>query len=779
MRFSHPSLLGKISFLAILTNIVFATANSQSFFLDVQLSDAYTDSTNCTDPNHWFLVEADVFVPQGPNRDIYLTVPEEFTSIPKDSFSLKANSKTIGSVTSRSNRLRISYSGPQSKNMTASLNFLVQLSDDAKKQIKSPGSRNYTFEVSTGSTFTRSINYVAKDLTSLTSNGGIYAENNTAWFTADIPLSMLNRPVSFTSSGSNNATYQFDTTRTSLEIIVAVDAFNRPLRSFPFTAVKDTSDSSQIHLLVDSKFDGGKYLRVKYYTKPLKSATIGNTISLTLASGLSKRDNALTINSNLYTESQANIQYQGSAEDASLTEPSLMSAFSASNEVHETYSLETKTEPGVFTVIGSWVPISTLSKTQSATSSKGLVQPVNSRSSASGSRPSMSFSASLASKASRATSSLISVSASESHLTSRMKPDLSQSSSSSFSSSHSKSSATISAVSSADKVPDGRLFGLNPNSSETRVTYSLITMTLNGEAVTLTSLYPISTISESDRTQGYYLNSTTSVLLSTATTDSASSHSTTMVSSAESTVTASPHGKSSINSTKLSSKLSSAESASSNATVSSRNTEIASISSDTESFQTYSVVSKEGGAVVTSYISLRAISTLDSVLSNTERSTTGSSSVVEPFTSVKNSGAGETTQRQHSVTSFPETSPTYLQSTSITTKNVPAANYVSSSNSSSQASPSRLSTLMTKAQPVSAITSPPFLSTKASMITATNGSASLDTSFNPLAIQTQLTSAEETFTSLALTMFEARANRALTGSTGIAGIFLSFILLWI
>lgn len=713
-------LIGSLISLAFLTTVT-AAGKHEPFFMNVELSDAYTGTTNCTDKNHWFLITADVFLPQGSSDDIYLTVPDDFSSLPNGSFSLKYNSKTMGSVfINGSNVLKISPEGKAASNVTASFDFLAQLTTDAKKQIQSPGKIDYTFEVSTGSDFTTSINYVAQDLQALTSNGGINADNSTAWFTADIPVSMLNRPLYFTSQEAANTTYQFNTTLTSAEIVVAVDAFNQPTRSFSFSAFKDLSDSSQIKLLFNTTINGGKYIRVNFFTNVLNTASIGNTVSLDYANQLSKR-NAITVTSNLYSSSQSNVQNQHSDESSNN-----LASSTATQETYETYYLESTTEPGVYTEIGTWIPISTLSShiaTTSATSS--VLDSLNSISS-----PSISTS---------------------------LSPPISTSfvSSTPLTTSLLAANSSTSYTATKTKAAPGKLsLGSKSNSSEEYLTYSVITTTINGEVITLTSLTPISTLSSvMPSTQGFYLNQTASSQSTflTAAEDSIITKSKSALSSDSATSTSSSAISSSLQTKFNNSTTTSTESHGTTTIASSKSTSV-----EVDSYKTYAVITKDDSGAFTTYTSVRALSTLSS------SSVPASSQVV-------------VTKDKGDFTTYASGYPlTTLNSSQSSASRV---NSISSSSRGAFTKDDSESFTSYSKSPTAPTTSPSSTSAISSRVaSSTVLTNSVMNSTSSLWIQTQLTSTGDLQTSHSVLMYQDGGARA---SAGFGGLLVSFVLLWI
>lgn len=696
--------------LAFLTTVT-AAGKHEPFFMNVELSDAYTGTTNCTDKNHWFLITADVFLPQGSSDDIYMTVPDDLGSLPNGSFSLKYNSKAMGSVfINGSNVLKISPEGKAASNVTASFDFLAQLTTDAKKQIQSPGKIDYTFEVSTGSDFTTSINYVAQDLQALTSNGGFDANDSTAWFTADIPLSMLNRPLYFTSQEAANTTYQFNTTLTSAEIVVAVDAFNQPTRSFSFSAFKDLSDSSQIKLLFNTTINGGKYIRVNFFTNVLNTASIGNTVSLDYANQLSKR-NAITVTSNLYSTSQSNVQNQDSDESSNNSASS-----TATQETYETYYLESTTEPGVYTEIGTWIPVSTLSSQISTTSATSSV--LDSLNSISSPSISTSFVSSTP-----VTTSLLTANSSTSYTATKTKA-----------------------------APGKLLLGSKSNSSEEYLTYSVITTTINGEVITLTSLTPISTLSSvMPSTQGFYLNKTTSSQSTflTAAEDSIITKSKSALPSDSATLTSSSAISSSLQTKLNNSTTTLTESHGTTTIASSKSTSV-----EVDSYKTYAVITKDDSGAFTTYTSVRALSTLSS------------SSVPASSQVVVTKDKGDFT--------------TYASGFPLTTLNsgsASSANIMTSSSRDTFTKDDSESFTSNSKSPIAPTTTPSSASAINSRVaSSTVITNSVMNSTSSLWIQTQLTSTGDLQTSHSVLMYQDGGARA---SAGFGGLLVSFVLLWI
>lgn len=734
--------------------------------MNIQLSDAYTGSKNCTDKNHWLLIGADVFVPQGSSDDIFLTLPDDFKSLPESSFPLKRNSKSIGSVTSNgTNVLKVSTEGSTAANVTASFSFLAQLTSDAKDQIQSPGEIDYTFEVSSGSKFTTSVDYVALDLSTLTSNGGINAENSSAWFTANIPVSLTSSPVYFTSQETANTTYEFNTAVTSVEIVVAVDAFNQPKLSFPFTAYKDLSDSSHIKLLFNTTINGGKYLRVNYSTNSLETESISNTISLDYASELRKRDSSITVTSNLYSSPDINVQNQGSSEDvASETSKSGSSlVVSTTQEVFETYSLETTTEPGIFTEVGSWVPISTLSDSLSTktTSSSEVI----SKDSASASFTAGESVVSSTVSSSDQTSNISTSSTERSVTTESLTSPITDATKSTLSSSSSNLISTTAQAETTGSGSHGALFGSKANVSEEYLTYLVFTTTINDQVITLTSLTPISTISSKlPSVSVLYSNETTNSQLTLPTLD----YTSTALPSTVSDTAASPSSALSsvtsfvVNPSKLYSN--------STATKSPQSTTKAEPDSiktqERSSYETYSVISKDGSGVLTTYTKVRPISTLKVTSSRT------SAKVVKTQTSSRRSIA--TKDDSGVFTTYTSVRPlSTLSASSALNTNHKTSNRLSTAtqNGCDQGGPCRLSTSVTTSVPQSILRQTSTSSQAASQLTNSDISTTIS-----LLIQTQLTSSGDWQSSQSVLMYQDGADRA---SGSLSGLLVGLGLLWV
>lgn len=308
-----------------LLSFTHALIQAQPVLQNIQIIDSYTKTKECTDPDHWFIIEGKLSIPKGSQESISFQVPEAFDSFPQESFSIKYNSNSAATI-SRSdeptNNFTISIPEKISEDITTTFNFLAQLTSDAKSKVTEPKSIVYSF-YSEGEMFNDVIDYVAKNTSAITTNGGIYKKNNTAWFTVDLPMATFLQPFYLTSQASSSSGYEFNTKLTKFEVITAVDSFNEPLRSIPYTAVHDYSAGDQIKCLFNSTVSGGLYLRVTYFTKELSSSSISNAVELiypdemTSEKLLNKRDTSTTLGLEFFSESAANIDPTTSDETTS------------------------------------------------------------------------------------------------------------------------------------------------------------------------------------------------------------------------------------------------------------------------------------------------------------------------------------------------------------------------------------------------------------------------------------------------------------------------------
>ncbi|KAL3240049.1 Egt2p [Nakaseomyces bracarensis] len=370
------SLLSPVLLLGSLLTATTAYAET-GFLTDLQLYDTYTGSNNCTDPHHWFLVQGQIFLPHNSTDTIYFNVPEAFDSFPTSEFPLSYNSKVIGAITKNdaTNQFAIQPLNPNGlSNLTTTFNFLCKLSQKGLKAVTKPSTLTYIFNDNEGTTFSRSINYLAPNVSQINTNGGIFEENNTAWFTIDIPTSQFLKPIDIQSTPSTSNAYQFDIEKTTVEMVTKRDSFNQPLAAVPVTAYYDNSTNSQISIRFNTSFSGGSYIRITYYSTKLSSTSISNSLKISYpTTNLAKRDTAstdLNINTNLYAASFDNLaRVNTTTPEPEVSLPSnstykpIFSNATLSNVTNAipTYDVITSTQQAIVSEYGVWVPVSTIS----------------------------------------------------------------------------------------------------------------------------------------------------------------------------------------------------------------------------------------------------------------------------------------------------------------------------------------------------------------------------------------------------------------------------------
>ncbi|EDO16210.1 hypothetical protein Kpol_1014p30 [Vanderwaltozyma polyspora DSM 70294] len=283
-----------------------AVSAADAFFSNIQVVVPDTLSSNCTYPDGWFLIEAELFAAKGKKDNIYFQVPKEFTSFPEGSFDLTYKSSVIGTVSHSDNLFNVTFIDEDRANLTTTFNFLARLTDDALGAITEPMSIEYDFQDSTGESFANTINYMPQNVSEINSYGGIYQENNTAWFILDIPASELSNGLYFESVPTDEDAYLYDEGKTVVEIVTEVDSFNQPLKSIPYLFT-DLSTSSEISLVLTNSVTEGYYLRIKFYSQQITGTSITNLITLKgeQEGSLLKRDTSLTFGSLFYGDSLA------------------------------------------------------------------------------------------------------------------------------------------------------------------------------------------------------------------------------------------------------------------------------------------------------------------------------------------------------------------------------------------------------------------------------------------------------------------------------------------
>lgn len=285
--------------------ISFAFANNVCF-TDIQLIDSYTKNQNCSDPSHYFLIETQLYIGKGSytEEEVYFSVPSEFDSFVNLPLNIVNNGQRIASIYDKGNNIfGIKFPNSFSQNTEINFNILTKLSNSTIESIDQQVGENmtFTFRTTTDNVFNSTIRFLNKNVDSLTTNGGYFSNNNTAWFTADIPIALLNTAVTFKSVKTGSNDYKYNINATKLEVVTSVDSLGNPLTADPFTAYTDMSTDDQIEILIDTIISGsGKFVRVHYYTEKLDKTPISNSVSLIQSNSLNKRDLTETVTGTVY-----------------------------------------------------------------------------------------------------------------------------------------------------------------------------------------------------------------------------------------------------------------------------------------------------------------------------------------------------------------------------------------------------------------------------------------------------------------------------------------------
>lgn len=273
-------------------------------FTDVHLIDSYTRNQNCTDPSHYFLIETQLSIGKGSHKDddVYLSVPSEFDSFPNLPLNISNNGQLIASIYEKGDNIfGISFPNSFSQDTAINFNILAKLSNSTIDSTIRGGNKTFSFRTTTNNVFNSTIHFVDTNSDSLVTNGGFFSNNNTAWFTADIPVSLLNKAVTFKSvkTGTNN--YHFNLSATKLEVVTSVDSQGNPLKTVPFTAYTDKSTDDQIEISIATMISGSaKFVRIYYYTEKLDKTPISYSATLVQANSLKKRDLTDSVTATIY-----------------------------------------------------------------------------------------------------------------------------------------------------------------------------------------------------------------------------------------------------------------------------------------------------------------------------------------------------------------------------------------------------------------------------------------------------------------------------------------------
>lgn len=264
-------LLQCLFYYCIMVVVPAANAKDSSFFTNVDVRDSVSGYTYSQDPNNWLLVEVRMFLSEGQDSDMFLSIPKAFTELPAETFELMHRSQAVGKVMiSDEHLIQISFTNPPRDNITTHFQFLTKLNSDAVESINVPKIIEYKFYSSQGEHFKRPIRYEPKPLGKVFVDSGMFWHNETAWFVVDIPMKQLFEPVyvfSDPGAGSHINQHRIIRDMTRCELVTSVDSFHRPKISEPIEPLEDYTSDSSILMKFDHDLEG-YYVRISYYTKP-------------------------------------------------------------------------------------------------------------------------------------------------------------------------------------------------------------------------------------------------------------------------------------------------------------------------------------------------------------------------------------------------------------------------------------------------------------------------------------------------------------------------------
>ncbi|SCW03812.1 LAFE_0G18756g1_1 [Lachancea fermentati] len=461
------------------------TASPTAFFSNVQLVDAYSGTNTSTDRSHWFMIEAELYASAGFTDRLYLTVPKELSDFPSGPFDLIQGTSVVGSISYNSpNVFSIAFSNNTEQAISTTFNFLAKLSSDAIEAIESPQAIDYTFEVSGGSSFVSTIDYIAESLSVSSTNSGSDS-NGRAWFTLDIPMSEYPGSFVFGAGFPGSTAYEFDPSLTTIQVVTAVDGFNQPTKMVNITAAVDSSDESSISLSLNTQISGGKYIRIKYFTQPIADTYIESIATVkypTLSSY--KREISIIFEEYVYLKSIANLNQWG--EDISvMTDSDWFSTITTTNTSSST-STPTATS-GSVTVFNITTETSATSQIETAANSTLLK---------STSTPSTGFTSYPSSNTSTVLPDATSTSNSTENMTYTVITESNGAEITVYTSFFPVAtlSSMSSNVSNSPTTTSSPSFNSTGVSTSTYLSKEVLTVTSNGEVTEISELIPVSTI---------------------------------------------------------------------------------------------------------------------------------------------------------------------------------------------------------------------------------------------------------------------------------------------
>ncbi|CEP64746.1 Egt2p LALA0_S13e02080g [Lachancea lanzarotensis] len=283
-----------------------------AFFSSVHLVDSYTGSNISNDKEHWFLIEAEIYVSAGFDGELYLNAPQSLEGFANGSFDLVQNVTSVGSVTRNASNVFTIRPDVSDTDRSSTFNVLAHLSAGTKSIIDSPQTVDFEFELSPGSKLIQPIDFIAQDLSKSQTNARVGTDNSIT-YTLDVPFSEYPGELNFAASFSGKDAFTFDTSLTSVQVVTAVDAFNQPTKAINLTAVEDNSDASAINLSLESQISGGIFIRISYTTTPIENVASVETVATLNYPSLStyKRDISITFEDLVVLEATSNLDNFG------------------------------------------------------------------------------------------------------------------------------------------------------------------------------------------------------------------------------------------------------------------------------------------------------------------------------------------------------------------------------------------------------------------------------------------------------------------------------------
>ncbi|SCU84196.1 LADA_0D00386g1_1 [Lachancea dasiensis] len=308
-----------------------------AFFSSVHLLDSYTGTTVSNDKEHWFVIEAELYISADFDGELHLTAPESFQGFPIDSFDLLDNTTTVGTVSWNSSNVLTIRPDRSSTDHSAVFNVLTKLSSEIKESITGPAVKSFEFQQSPGGSVIETIDFIAQDLSESNTNALVDGDNRIT-YSVNIPFSEYPGALNFAATFSGAESHSFDPSLTMVRVVVDVDEFNKPTKVVNVTAFQDFSDANSINLQLNSQISGGEYLQIIYATTSRIKSTSVDTVATLNYPSLStyKRDISIMFEDHVALRSASNVEDFG--EDVTVVTGSSSSAFPTITAVNTTTS---------------------------------------------------------------------------------------------------------------------------------------------------------------------------------------------------------------------------------------------------------------------------------------------------------------------------------------------------------------------------------------------------------------------------------------------------------